>query len=118
MDDGSFRVRAVLTNTGFLPTSLTGRGAVGQENEDGTLTAPIVRPPVMTLALERADLVEGADRVKLGHLKGTGPYLPEEGVGAETVEWIVRPTGTPAYIQVTARSDKAGLVRSAWVELR
>jgi len=118
MDDGSFRVRAVLTNTGFLPTSLTGRGAVGQENEDGTLTAPIVRPPVMTLALERAELVEGAARVKLGHLKGTGPYLPEVGVGAETVEWIVRPTGTPAYIQVTARSDKAGLVRSAWVELR
>ncbi len=118
MDDGSFRVRAVLTNTGFLPTSLTGRGAVGQENEDGTLTAPIVRPPVMTLALERAELVEGAARVKLGHLKGTGPYLPEVGVGAETVEWIVRPNGTPAYIQVTARSDKAGLVRSAWVELR
>jgi len=57
-------------------------------------------------------------RVKLGHLQGTGPFLTDLGVPAETVEWIVRPLGGVAYIQVMASSDKGGTVRSAWVELR
>ncbi|MGW8266206.1 MAG: M14 family metallopeptidase [Longimicrobiales bacterium] len=118
LGDGTFRIRAVLTNQGFLPTSLTGRGAVGRETAEGTLSFPIVRPPVLTLSLEGAALVQGSSRVKLGHLKGSGPFLPEVGVAAETVEWIVRPEQSPAYIQVVARSDKAGVVRSAWIELR
>jgi hypothetical protein len=54
----------------------------------------------------------------MGHLKGTGPFLPGVGVASETVEWVVRPEGMPAYVQVTVRSDKGGVVRSAWVELR
>jgi hypothetical protein len=37
---------------------------------------------------------------------------------SETVEWIVRAQEGTAYIQVEGRSDKAGVVRSAWVELR
>jgi hypothetical protein len=118
LEDGAFRVKAVVTNEGFLPTSLTGRGAVGQERSDGTLVAPLVRPPVLTISLEGAALVEGAGRVKLGHLRGTGPFLPGVGVASETVEWVIRPEGMPAYVQVTVRSDKGGVVRSAWVALR
>jgi hypothetical protein len=118
LDDGAYRVKAVVTNEGFLPTSLTGRGAVGQERTDGTLDSPLVRPPILTLSLERAELVEGTGRVRMGHLKGTGPFLPGVGVASETVEWVVRPEGMPAYVQVTVRSDKGGVVRSAWVELR
>ena len=34
------------------------------------------------------------------------------------VEWIVQAQEGTAYVQVTGRSDKAGVVRSAWVELR
>jgi hypothetical protein len=117
LEDGTFRIRAELRNVGFLPTSLTGRGAVGQENGDGTLTAPIVQPPVMTLALKGAEVVKGEPRVKLDHLRGTGPFLPGVGVAGETVEWIVRAPGGKGYMQVTARSDKAGVVRSEWVEL-
>jgi hypothetical protein len=56
--------------------------------------------------------------VRLGHLKGSGPFLPDVGVAAEAVEWIVRPDAGTAYVQVVARSDKAGVVRSAWIELR
>lgn len=115
--DGTFRVRAVVTNEGFLPTSLTGRGAVGQENPDGTLESPIVEPPVLSLELEGAELVEGRSRVKLGHLRGTGLLMAEVGIAAETVEWIVRALDSTAYVQVTARSEKAGVVRSAWVEI-
>jgi hypothetical protein len=118
MGNGTFRVRAVLTNQGFLPTSLTGRGAVGQENPDGTLESPIVEPPVFLLELEGAELVEGRPRVKLGHLKGSNLLLPGVGVATETVEWVVRPQEPTSYVQVTARSPKAGVVRSAWVEIR
>ena len=56
--------------------------------------------------------------MELGHLRGTGPFLTEVGVPSETVEWIVRAEGSPAYVQVTARSEKAGVVRSEWVEIR
>ncbi|MCJ7627471.1 MAG: hypothetical protein MUO50_03685, partial [Longimicrobiales bacterium] len=78
----------------------------------------VVRPPVLILGLEGAVLAEGFVRVQLGHLQGTGPFLREVGVPSETVEWVVRAAGSPAYVQITGRSDKAGLVRSAWVELR
>jgi hypothetical protein len=118
LGDGRFRIRAVVTNQGFLPTSLTGRGAVGQETSTGLIQNPVVRPPVLILGLEGAVLAEGFARVQLGHLQGTGPFLREVGVPSETVEWVVRAVGSPAYVQITGRSDKAGLVRSAWVELR
>jgi hypothetical protein len=118
MGDGRFRVRVLVGNEGFLPTSLTGRGAVGQERPDGTVRNPVVRPPFLQLGLEGAEVEEGALRVQLGHLTGTGPFLLDVGVPTETVEWIVRTQESPAYVQVTARSDKAGVVESAWVELR
>jgi hypothetical protein len=91
---------------------------VGQETSDGLVRNPVVRPPTLSLGLEGADLEEGTVRVRLGHLQGTGPFLTEVGVPSETIEWIVRAVGSPAYVQVTGRSDKAGVVRSAWVELR
>jgi len=118
LGDGRFRIRAVVTNEGFLPTSLTGRGAVGQETSTGLVRNPVVRPPALFLGLEGAELQEGTARVALGHIRGTGPFLLELGVPSETVEWIVQAQGSPAYVQVTARSDKAGVVRSAWVEIR
>jgi hypothetical protein len=118
LGDGTFRVRAVVSNEGFVPTSLTGRGAVGVENADGTLGSPIVRPPVLTISLEGAQLVEGSSRVRLRHIRGTGPFLAEVGVPSETVEWIVRPLDPSARVMVTAWSDKAGVVRSGWLDLR
>ena len=118
LGDGRFRVRAVVTNQGFLPTSLTGRGAVGRERPDGSLGSPLVRPPTLSLFMEGAEISEGVARVKLGHIRGTGPFLNDLGVSSETVEWIVRSLGGDAHIQVVASSDKGGTVRSGWVELR
>lgn len=118
LGDGRFRIRAVASNAGFLPTSLTGRGAVGEEAADGLVRNAVVSGPVLSLALEGAELEEGSARVQLAHLRGTGPYLADLGEASETVEWIVRAHGSPSYIQVTGRSDKAGVVRSPWVELR
>jgi len=115
---GRFRIRSVVTNTGFLPTSLTGRGAVGQETATALVRNPVVQPPALYLGLEGAQLEEGATRVQLPHLRGTGPFLAEVGETSKTVEWTVQAQGSPAYVQVTARSDKAGVVRSQWIELR
>ena len=118
LGDGRFRIRAVLTNQGFLPTSLTGRGVVGEEAAGGPVRNQVVRPPVLVLGLQGAELEEGGARVQLGHLRGTGPFLTDLGVASETVEWIVRTQSPTAYVQVIAQSDKAGVARSGWVELR
>jgi hypothetical protein len=118
LGDGRFRVRATLINEGFLPTSLTGRGAVGTETAAGLIRDPVVRPPVLTLSLQGAEIAEGRGRVQLGHLRGTGAFLTDVGIPSETVEWIVQAQEGTAYIQVAGLSDKAGVVRSAWVELR
>jgi hypothetical protein len=118
LGDGRFRVRVVVRNEGFLPTSLTGRGAVGAEGPNGEVRKPVVKPPRLHLALQGAEIAEGSSRVALGHLSGTGPFLPGVGTPTETVEWIVTSAGDPAYVQITAVSDKAGAVRSEWVEIR
>jgi hypothetical protein len=118
LGDGRFRVQAIFRNEGFLPTSLTGRGAVGQEGREGILRHPVVRPPWAILSLEGAELVQGPRRVQLGHLSGTGPYLQGIGVTSETVEWIVRKLEPEANVQVLGNSDQSGQARSAWVELR
>lgn len=118
MGDGKFRIRASVANDGFLPTSLTGRGAVGQEMPDGSVRNPVVQPPVLFLGLEGAELVDGSERVGLGHLSGTGPFLTDVGAATLSVDWIVQVKGPTSYVQVTARSEKAGVVRSEWVEIR
>jgi hypothetical protein len=118
LGDGRYEVRVVVTNEGFLPTSLTGRGAVGAEGSGGVLRKTVVRPPHVLLALQGAEITEGSARIALGHIRGTGPFLPGVGSPAEAMKWIVKPTGEAAYIQVTASSDKAGSVRSDWVEIR
>lgn len=117
LGEGRFRVRAAVSNRGFLPTSLTGRGAVGQETSTGLVRNPVVRPPALFLELDGAELQEGRARVAVGHLRGTGPFLPEVGEPSAVVEWIVHAQELPAYVRVSAKSDKAGVVRSSWVEI-
>lgn len=118
LGDGRFRVRVVVSNEGYLPTSLTGRGGVGREEEGGAPQDPVVRPPAVTLALEGAEILQGSPRVGLGHLRGTGPHLRDVGVASETVVWIVRATTSDAYVRVTVDSPKAGIVRSGWIDIR
>jgi hypothetical protein len=115
---GRFRVTAELENRGFLPTSLTGRGAVGQETQGGEIRNPVVRPPWVELELEGAGLVEGSRRISLRHLRGTGPYLAEVGVPSETVTWMVEASSGSPRVRVVGYADKGGVARSSWMELR
>ncbi len=118
LGEGRFRIQATLENEGFLPTSLTGRGAVGQETQSGRISNPVVRPPVLFLDLDGAELLDGVERLEAVHLRGVGPFLAEVGPASVNVEWVVRALEPPAYVQITAQSDKGGVVRSRRVELR
>ncbi len=118
LGDGDFRVEATVTNTGFLPTSLTDRGAVGRERPDGRIDRQVVRAPAVTLTHPGLELVEGRARVAIPHLAGSNPFLEAVTESSRTVAWVVRAAGGERAVRVTAASDKGGTVRSGWVAVR
>jgi len=117
LGDGTFRVEAIVTNVGYLPTSITDRGVVGRERPDGTLDRQVVRPPAVMLVAEAAGIVDGPARRRIPHLAGSNPFLEAVTESSRTVSWVVRPTGNEATVRVIARSDKAGVVQSARVRI-
>ena len=118
LGDGTFRVAATVTNTGFLPTSLTDRGAVGRERPDGSIGRQVVRAPSVTLTHPGLEIVEGRRRTVIPHLAGSNPFLEAATERSHTVTWVVRSTGGERAVRVTAESDKGGTVRSGWVAVR
>ena len=118
LGDDTFRVEATVTNTGFLPTSLTDRGAVGRERPDGRVDRQVVRSPAVTLTHPGLELVEGTARTVIPHLAGSNPFLEAATESSRTVTWVVRATGGERAVRVTAESDKGGTVRSGWVAVR
>ncbi len=116
--DGTFRVAVTVTNTGFQPTSVTDRGAVGRERPDGGVDRQVVRAPAVTLTHPGLEIVEGRARTVIPHLAGSNPFLEAATESSHTVTWVVRPTGGERGVRVTAESDKGGTVRSGWVVVR
>ena len=116
--DGTFRVAATVTNTGFQPTSVTDRGAVGRERADGTVDRQVVRAPAVTLTHPGLEIVEGQARTVIPHLAGSNPFLEAATERSHTVTWVVRAVGGERAVRVTAASDKGGTVRSGWVAVR
>jgi hypothetical protein len=116
--DGTFRVEVTLSNAGYLPTTLTDRGAVGEAREAGGVRAPVVRPPWAVLEVKGADITDGAPRRAVGHLAGSNPHLQAVKARSATVSWIVRPTRPGASVRVVAGSDKGGVRRTGEVLVR
>jgi murein tripeptide amidase MpaA len=111
--DGTWRVRLVVQNTGWLPTSVS-RMAVRRKLLRGVL-AELALPPGATL-------VSGKARQEIGELQGwsdlhTGvSFWPQKEITADlgVAEWVVRaPAG--ARIDLTARHDRAGRVAATIV---
>jgi len=117
LGDGTYRVTVTLRNAGYLPTSLTDRGAVGNEMADGTVANPVVRPPWAVLEVHGAEIVDGTARRSVGHLAGSNPYLQAVTARTREVSWVVRPTGGGASVMVTAGSDKGGVRRTGWTAI-
>lgn len=118
LGDGTYRVEATVSNTGFQPTSLTDRGTVGREAQDGSLVQQVVRPPAVTLTTEGVEILDGPARRVVPHLAGSNGILQAVTEREHTVQWVVRPTGGDRAVRVTAASDKAGTVRSEWMIIR
>ncbi|HSW28072.1 MAG TPA: M14 family metallopeptidase [Longimicrobiales bacterium] len=116
--DGTFQVEVTLSNAGYLPTTLTDRGAVGEAREEGGVRAPVVRPPWALLEVQGAEITDGTPRRAVGHLAGSNPYLQAVTERSRTVSWIVRPTGPGASVRVVAGSDKGGVRRTGEVPVR
>lgn len=111
LDDGTWRVRVVVENAGWMKTSVTERAV-----ESG-----YVRPMIARIELpDGASLVTGTPRIDLGQLGGRA--LKQNAVKAfssdsdgtddrAVAEWIVKaPAGTALPIEVT--HDRAGVVRT------
>ncbi len=118
LGDGTFRVEVTVSNSGFLPTSLTDRGAVGRQGRDGAIDRQVVRAPAVTLTHPGLEIVEGSARVVIPHLAGSNPYLEAVTERDRTVSWVVRPVGEERAVRVTARSQKGGTARTGWVLVR
>ena len=118
VEDGVFRVEVTVSNTGFLPTSVTDRGVVGRERPDGSVDRRVVRAPVVTLSHPGLDIVEGEARTVIPHLRGSNPFLRAAISDSHTVTWTVRAAAAERAVRVEAASDKGGVARSGWVVVR
>ena len=114
----TFRVEVTVANTGFLPTSLTDRGAEGRTRPDGTIDRQVVRAPAVTLEHPGLELVEGTARTAIPHLTGSNPFLEAAESPSQTVSWVVRAVGGERAVRATVSSDKGGVARSGWVVVR
>jgi murein tripeptide amidase MpaA len=101
----AYHIRAVVQNTGWLPTSVSGRA---QEKQ-------LVRPLELEIGLpEGARLASGLKRVEAGQLAGRAlKSLPYESADPTDdrvkAEWVVRaPAGSA--VTITARHQRAGTV--------
>ncbi len=114
LGDGSWRVRVVVENAGWMRTSVTQRG----------VDSGYVQPLVARISLsDDASLVTGAERLDLGQLGGRA--LKQNAVWSfssrsdgtddrAVAEWIVRaPAGTEVAVEVA--HDRAGVVRTTAV---
>lgn len=106
--EGKFQIEVTVQNEGFLPTNLTERA----------IQAQLIKPVYAAIIINGGELVEGKKRIDLGHLAGSYPVPGPGRKSSAVARWIVHATSSTATIQVEAKSEKAGVKRSALITLR
>lgn len=103
-----FKVSAVVSNHGYLPTNLS----------DVAIQNKVAKPVTISIDAEQAELVMNPRQADLGHLAGRNerrynwsPWGQQWSAVTKKVEWLVRSTGPGAGITVTAASEKGGTHR-------
>ena len=103
-----FKVSAVVSNHGYLPTNLS----------DVAIQNDVAKPVTISIVTEGAELVMNPGRAELGHLAGRNerrynwsPWGQQWSAVTKKVEWLVRSTGAGASVTVTAASEKGGTNR-------
>jgi murein tripeptide amidase MpaA len=113
LGDGTWRVRLVVQNTGWLPSYVSKRA----------LERKVVRGVVAEISVpSRATLASGKRREEIGQLEGkaykhTGiSFWPDYHVTDDRakIEWIVRGKGGDV-VELVARHERAGTVRASVV---
>ncbi len=102
-DEGIFRVRVQIENTGYLPTNLTQRA----------LDAQIAIPVRAIAELADAELVEGNGRIDVGHLSGArdGDSANVARSSTGSAEFLVRATGPAPEMSLAVVSERGGTTR-------
>jgi hypothetical protein len=118
LGEGRVRVDVEVRNEGFLPTSLTERGAVGEVDRNGVIRNQVVAPPTVTLAVEGGTIEDLPARRVIPHLGGTNTFLQEVTIPNHTVSWVVNTSASNPTFRITAASVKGGTVRSGERPLR
>ncbi|MFC6646479.1 M14 family metallopeptidase [Granulicella cerasi] len=102
-----YKVRAVVSNHGYLPTNLS----------DVAIEKGIAKPVEVSISIDGGEVVMNPAKVELGHLAGRNerfapwsPWGQQWTAVSKPVEWLVRaPQGSA--IEVTAKSEKGGTHR-------
>ncbi len=110
LGNDTWRVRLAVANSGYLPSNVSKR-AIERKTARGTVFQIHLPPGVA--------LVSGKERVEGPHLDGHAPktslqaFLPNRDITADraVAEWIVHGARGTA-IALTARADRAGMVRA------
>jgi hypothetical protein len=104
---GLYKVRAVVSNHGYLPTNLSD---VAIENE-------VAKPVRLAISMEGGELIMNPQTVELGHLAGRNerlypwsPWGQQWTASAKAAEWLIKVEGQ-ASITVTSISEKGGTHR-------
>ena len=103
---GLWKVTAVVSNHGFLPTNLS----------DVAVENGVAKP--VTVEIEGAEVMMNPAKVELGHLAGRSErryaysnWGQQWSPVSKKVEWLVRAAGDCASVTVTSRSEKGGVAR-------
>lgn len=103
-----YKVTAVVSNHGYLPTNLS----------DVAIQNNVAKPVTLGLALEGAELVMNPETVTLGHLAGRNErryaysnWGQQWSPVTKRSEWLVKSLGKGAKVTIVATSQKGGVAR-------
>ncbi len=104
---GLYKVRAVISNHGYLPTNLS----------DVAIENKVAKPVLAMLSVEGGALLMNPQTVELGNLAGRNerlypwsPWGQQWTATAKPIEWLVR-MDQPGSITITGVSEKGGTQR-------
>lgn len=106
LGEGRFEVEMGVRNDGYQPTNLTERGR----------EAKVIAGVYAQIELHGAALVEGRERIELGHLAGS--HAPGDRPRSAKVLWVLQLTSDEASLLIKIVSSKGGTVRSPKIELK
>lgn len=101
LDGEAFSLKVTVENQGFLPTNVT----------EWAIKVGLARPVVVKISPKNALILEGKEKIRVGHIPGNQVRGRREGLpdNKRSVSWILKKTGKNAEVIVEVISEKAGM---------